>query len=121
VEQSVTIQGASTLSESEVQSMLEEAEKYAAADKTKRENIDLKNQAETLCVEAEKELANITDSISEEDQNNVKQLITKIKQEIQDDNIESLKYSLENLKEAMRKMMEAKSGDKNSASTVNDL
>lgn len=120
VEQSVTIQGASTLSESEVQSMLEEAEKYAAADKTKRENIDLKNQAETLCVEAEKELANITDSISEEDQNNVKQLITKIKQEIQDDNIESLKYSLDNLKEAMRKMMEAKSGDKNSASTVND-
>jgi molecular chaperone DnaK len=121
VEQSVTIQGASTLSESEVESMLEEAEKYAAADKTKRENIDLKNQAETLCVEAEKELSNMTALVSEENQQSMKGLITKIKQEIQDDNIESLKYSLENLREAMRKMMEAQSGDKNSTSTVNDL
>merc|ERR1711963_399055 len=51
VEQFVTIQGASTLSESEVQTMLEEAEKNAAADKIKRENIDLKNQAQLLCSE----------------------------------------------------------------------
>jgi molecular chaperone DnaK len=34
--------------------MLAEAEKYASADKEKRETIDLKNQAETLCFEAEK-------------------------------------------------------------------
>jgi molecular chaperone DnaK len=36
--------------------MLAEAEKFATADKEKRENIDLKNQAEALCFEAEKEL-----------------------------------------------------------------
>jgi molecular chaperone DnaK (HSP70) len=36
--------------------MLAEAEKYASLDKEKRENIDLKNQAEALCFEAEKEL-----------------------------------------------------------------
>ena len=46
VEQSVTIQGASNLNESEVEDMLAEAEKYASLDKEKRENIDLKNQAE---------------------------------------------------------------------------
>ena len=56
IEQSVTIQGASNLDESEVNEMLDEAEKYAAFDKEKRQNIDLKNQAETLCFEAEKEL-----------------------------------------------------------------
>ena len=121
VEQSVTIQGASTLSESEVESMLEEAEKYAAADKTKRENIDLKNRAETLCVEAEKELSNMTTSVSEENQQNLKELISKIKQDIKDDNIESLKYSLDNLKEAMKQLMEAQAGDTNSTSTINDL
>jgi molecular chaperone DnaK len=54
VEQSVTIQGASNLNENEVDEMLAEAEKYASADKEKRETIDLKNQAETLCFEAEK-------------------------------------------------------------------
>jgi molecular chaperone DnaK len=108
VEQSVTIQGASTLSESEVESMLQEAEKYAAADKAKRDSIDVKNQAEALCIEAEKELSTNADSLSEEEQQGLKQFIAKIKEDSQNDNIEALKSSLENLKEAMRKMMETK-------------
>merc|ERR1712137_965121 len=69
VEQFVTIQGASTLSESEVQTMLEEAEKNAAADKIKRENIDLKNQADLLCSEVEKELEN--SALSEDEQQEI--------------------------------------------------
>ena len=108
VEQSVTIQGASTLSESEVESMLQEAEKYAAADKAKRDAIDVKNQAEALCIEAEKELSDRADSLSEDEQQSMKQFIAKIKQDSQNDNIEALKSSLDNLKEAMRKMMEPK-------------
>merc|ERR1711964_938803 len=46
-EQSVTIQGASTLSEREIETMVADAEEYAAADKEKRKNIDLKNNAES--------------------------------------------------------------------------
>merc|ERR1712160_181047 len=49
VEQSVTIQGASNLEQNEIETMLSEAEKYASVDQEKRKNIDLKNQAETLC------------------------------------------------------------------------
>jgi molecular chaperone DnaK len=52
--------------------MLAEAEKYASADKEKRENIDLKNQAEALCFEAEKELSLLKDNISEDKQENIK-------------------------------------------------
>merc|ERR1712232_477557 len=63
VEQSVTIQGASNLNENEVETMLQDAEKYAAVDKEKRENIDLKNKAEALCFEAEKELSLSKDTI----------------------------------------------------------
>merc|ERR1739838_684094 len=99
VEQFVTIQGASTLSESEVQTMLEEAEKNAAADKIKRENIDLKNQAELLCSEAEKELSLSNDNISDDVKQEITELISKIKQNIQDDNMEALKMLLEDLKE----------------------
>jgi molecular chaperone DnaK len=108
VEQSVTIQGASTLSESEVEAMLEEAEKYAAADKAKRENIDYKNQAETLCSEAEKELSLINEDVSEEDQQNIRKLIADIKQNIQDDNFDSLNLLIEDLKEAMKKIIETR-------------
>merc|ERR1712107_121588 len=99
VQQNVTIQGASTLSESEVQTMLEEAEKNAAADKIKRENIDLKNQAELLCSEAEKEPSLPNDNISDDIKQEITELISKIKQNIQDDNIEALKILLEDLKE----------------------
>merc|ERR1712207_114935 len=102
VQQNVTIQGASTLSESEVQTMLEEAEKNAAADKIKRENIDLKNQADLLCSEVEKELENST--LSEDEQQEINTLIGEIKQNIQDDNIDSLKLLIEDLKEKLNGM-----------------
>jgi molecular chaperone DnaK len=105
--------------------MLAEAEKYAAADKTKRENIDLKNQAEALCFEAEKELSLLKDSISEEKQENIKKLIENIRQEIQNDNIDGLKSQVEDLKTAMKDMIQAKpmENDPNSdpMSNLNDL
>jgi len=101
VEQFVTIQGASTLSESEVQSMLDEAEKNAAADKIKRENIDLKNQADLLCSEVEKELPNVP---SEDEQQAITKLIGEIKESIQSDNIETLKVLIEDLKEKLNNM-----------------
>merc|ERR1712087_598160 len=71
VEQSVTIQGASNLNDSEVETMLQDAEKFAATDKEKRESIDLKNQAETLCFEAEKELSLLKDNITEAKQKTI--------------------------------------------------
>ena len=71
VEQSVTIQGASNLNETEVEDMLARSGKIcSSADKEKRENIDLKNQAEALCFEAEKELNLFKDNISEDKQQN---------------------------------------------------
>jgi molecular chaperone DnaK len=104
VEQSVTIQGASNLEENEIDTMLADAEKYAAADQEKRQNIEVKNQAETLCFEAEKELELLKDKISDEQQDSVKQLITNIRQDIQTENFESLKSVLDELKLAMKNM-----------------
>ena len=121
VEQSVTIQGASTLNEKEVESMLADAEKYASADKEKRQTIELKNQAETLCFEAEKELSLLKDSISEEKQQNISKLIDSIRQKSQSsDQIDSLKASLEELKTVMKEMVASKV-DSQSNSDLNDL
>jgi len=126
VEQSVTIQGASNLNETEVEEMLAEAEKYASIDKEKRENIDLKNQAEALCFEAEKELSLFKENISEEKEQNITKVIETIRQEIQSDNIDSLKSQVEELKSAMKDMVAAKplvDNDSNSdpMSNLNDL
>lgn len=125
VEQSVTIQGASNLNESEVEKMLAEAEKYASADKEKKEKIDIKNQAEALCFEAEKELSLLKESISEQKQEDIKKLIENIRQQIQNDDLDKIKSELEQLKTAMKDMIEAKSvnnnGDSDSMSDLNDL
>merc|ERR1711966_297868 len=95
MEQSVTIQGASNLDETEVETMLEEAEKYASADQEKRQSIDIKNQAETLCFEAEKELDLFKANISEDKQDSIKKLIENIRQKIKADNLDALQSLLE--------------------------
>merc|ERR1712078_223774 len=54
-EQSISITGASTLSDNEVDKMVKDAETNASSDKEKRERIDLKNQSETLVYQTEKQ------------------------------------------------------------------
>ena len=121
VEQSVTIQGASNLNQSEVEKMLAEAEKYAVADKEKKNNIDLKNQAETLCFEAEKELANLATDNSSEKQK-ITEIITSVREQLQENNFEKLKNLIEELKLEMRNLVAAKSTtDTNSDTDLNDL
>ena len=121
VEQSVTIQGASNLDDSEIDTMLADAEKYATADQEKRQNIEVKNQAETLCFEAEKELELLKDKISEEQQTSTKQLITNIRQDIESENFESLKSILEELKLAMKNMADTTQSESDSMGDLNDL
>ena len=124
VEQSVTIQGASNLNETEIEDMLAEAEKFASVDKEKRENIDLKNQAEALCFEAEKELSLVKDTLSEEKQQNATKLIEQIRKDSQNENFKELKSELEKLKTIMKEMLESKMNNESNSdpmSNLNDL
>ena len=105
IEQSVTIQGASNLNEQEVNQMLSEAEKYASADQEKKKIIDLKNQAERLCFEADKELGVFKSNISEEKQQKVRSLIEKVKASAENDDINLLTTAIEELKSEMKDMV----------------
>lgn len=58
-EQGITIQGASTLSEAEVQRMIQEAELYADEDRQKRDRIEKRTKAEALTFEAERQLREV--------------------------------------------------------------
>jgi len=106
VEQSVTIQGASNLEQNEIETMLSDAEKYASADQEKRKNIDLKNQAETLCFEAEKELETLKEQTSDDQQIKVKNLIQDIRNSIQSESYDSLSNSIDELKLEMKTMLD---------------
>merc|ERR1712194_428149 len=90
MEQSVTIQGASTLDQKEVDGMIKKAEEYSVIDQEKRKKIDLKNNAEALCYEALKQLDLVKDKISEENKTEVLKLVDDIKLNIQNENFEEL-------------------------------
>ena len=107
IEQSVTIQGASNLNENEVENMLAEAEKFASSDQAKRKIIDLKNQAETLCFEAERELGLFKDNISENNKTKVTALIDNVRTASQQENAEVLERAVNELKVAMKEVVEA--------------
>ena len=100
-EQSISITGASTLSENEVEKMVKDAETNAAADKEKRERIDLKNQAETLVYQAEKQLGELGDKVGAEDKAKVEASSAKLKEAIEKDDFDTMKSELETLQQAL--------------------
>jgi molecular chaperone DnaK len=78
-EQSISITGASTLPDDEVDRMVREAESNATADKERREQIDRKNQADSLVYQAEKQITELGDKVSEADKTKAQGLIADLK------------------------------------------
>ncbi len=81
-EQSISITGASTLPDTEVDRMVKEAETNAAADKERREAIDRKNQADSLVYQAEKQLSELGDKVPEADKTKAEGLIKDLKEAV---------------------------------------
>jgi molecular chaperone DnaK len=100
-EQSISITGASTLSDNEVERMVKDAESNATADKEKREKIDLKNQAETLIYQSEKQLSELGDKVGAEDKAKVEQFSSQLKEALANDDTATIKTVLEQLQQAL--------------------
>jgi len=100
-EQSISITGASTLSDNEVDRMVKDAEANAANDKEKREKIDLKNQAETLIYQAEKQLSDLGDKVGADDKAKVEGFSADLKAAVEKDDTATIKASLEQLQQAL--------------------
>jgi molecular chaperone DnaK len=78
-EQSISITGASTLPDTEVDRMVKEAEANAAADKERRDKIDRKNQADSLVYQAEKQINELGDKVPAADKTKAEGLIKDLK------------------------------------------
>ena len=100
-QQSITISGASNLQPDEVERMVEEAEKNAVADKEKLEQIDVKNQADSLSYQTKKQLEELGSKISSEDKDRITQLEQSLSAAIQNEDYTSMKSLTEELKDAM--------------------
>ncbi|MFM7219604.1 MAG: molecular chaperone DnaK [Nodosilinea sp.] len=90
-EQTITISGASTLDQSEVDRMVKDAETNAGVDKERRERIDLKNQADSLCYQAEKQLTDMGDKVPAADKDKVETQIKSLREAIAAENFDAIK------------------------------
>ncbi len=126
-EQSVTIQGASNLSESEVESMVEEAAKYAAMDQERKELVNLKTYAETLCKDASTKIAEMkvaNPSIEDTQIQNWQETIEYVEGVCKGDDINLIKEALEKLKTAYQEIeekMPSNTTSNNDTSVVDDF
>ena len=100
-EQSISITGASTLSDNEVEKMVKDAESNASADKEKRERIDLKNQSETLVYQTEKQLAELGDKIDSSAKAKVEEKSKLLKEATEKEDYDSMKKLLEELQQEL--------------------
>ncbi|MCT7956554.1 molecular chaperone DnaK [Laspinema palackyanum] len=100
-EQSISITGASTLPGDEVERMVREAESNASADKERREKIDLKNQADSLTYQAEKQMAELGDKVPADEKTKVTDLIQALKDAIAKDDFDLMKSQMTELQQAL--------------------
>nr|WP_314948923.1 molecular chaperone DnaK [Schaalia odontolytica] len=103
-EQSVTITGGSSLSKEEIDRMVSEAEEHAAEDKKRREEADIRNQAEQAVYATEKLLKDEADRISEETREAVQKDVDAVKEALKGDDIEAVKTATATLSESGMKI-----------------
>nr|QCI04918.1 Hsp70-type chaperone [Callithamnion tetricum] len=96
-EQSITITGASTLPKDEVDRLVQDAEQNADVDKKKREDIDLRNQADSLCYQAQSQLKELDEKIDNLDKENITKKVDDLQEALKDDDMVQIKLLYDEL------------------------
>ncbi len=97
--QSITITSSTKLSDDEIQAKVKEAEQYAEEDKKRKEEVELRNRAETLVYETEKNLKDLEGALSEEEKNDIVAAKDALSAALEAGNTEDIKAKTEELTE----------------------
>ena len=100
-EQKITIASSNKLSKEEIDQMVKQAEQFADADKKKREEIEVRNQAETAIYSVRKSLDELGDKVSNDERAKVEAAIGDLETANKSGNTEDIKKKLEALYKAM--------------------
>ncbi|HEY9062287.1 MAG TPA: molecular chaperone DnaK [Pseudobacteroides sp.] len=99
-EQKVTITASTNLSDDEIDKAVKEAEKYAAEDKKKKEEVDIRNNADSMVFQCEKQLNELGDKLSSEDKAKIQDEVNKVKEALKGTDTENIKKATEALTQA---------------------
>jgi molecular chaperone DnaK len=99
-EQSIRITSSSGLSKEEVEKMKTDAQAHSAEDRKKKEEIDIRNQADNLVFQTEKQLKEFGDKVSGDAKSKVENANDKLKEAIKTGNVAAIKNAIEVLNNA---------------------
>lgn len=105
-EQSIKITAPTKLSKDDIEKMVKEAEKYADADKKKKEEVELTNQANMLVYSMEKSLKDYGDKVSAQERATIEQELNSLKDAIKNNDAAKIKSGMESLQKAGHKLAE---------------
>ena len=106
-EQTIRIQASGGLSDADIEQMVKDAEQHAADDKTRRESVEARNQADGLIYTTEKTMAEHGGSLSDEDKKAIEDAIAELKTAMEGSDVEAVKAKSEALALAAQKLGEA--------------
>ena len=98
-EQSITITSSTNLTDEEIDKMVKEAEANKEADEKRKEEAELKNEADSLVFQTEKAIKDLGDKVSDSDKEEAEDLIKKLKEALEKDNIDDIKEAKDKLQE----------------------
>jgi molecular chaperone DnaK len=86
--------------------MVKDAEKYAGDDAKRREDVELRNQADTLVYTTEKSVKELGDKLGESDRKNIEEKLAAAKEALKGKDADKIRQSLEELTKASHKLAE---------------
>ncbi|MCF6137980.1 molecular chaperone DnaK [Pseudalkalibacillus berkeleyi] len=103
-EQSITITSSSGLSEDEIEKMVKDAEENAEADKQRREQVDLRNEADQLVFTTEKTLKDLEGNVDEADVTKANEAKDKVKTALEGEDLEAIRTAKDELQEIVQEL-----------------
>jgi len=105
-EQHITITSSSNMSKDDIDRAVKDAEKYAEEDKKFKENIDVKNTAESLIYQSEKTLDELGDKVTEDEKSEVRAAVDKLRETLKNGSSDDIKADTEALQKSFYKISE---------------
>jgi molecular chaperone DnaK len=105
-EQHITITSSTNLSKEEIDKAVKEAERYAAEDKKRREEIDTRNEGDQMVYQTEQTISEMGDKLTPDDKSKIESALESLKTALKGTDTEAIKSATENMKKTFYEVSE---------------
>ncbi|WP_353894341.1 molecular chaperone DnaK [Proteinivorax hydrogeniformans] len=103
-EQKITIQSSSGIDDEEIDRMVKEAEEYAEEDQKRKEQVEIRNNADNLVYTTEKTLKDLGDKVENEQKESIEKLVEDVKEALKGEDTDKIKEASDKLSEELHKI-----------------